>query len=118
MRIVNRNFETITEYDLSAGTLQTTTVIKENATPIDNIKKFAWADDDWEEVQMYIPYPVKTVEEQILELKRELESTDYKIIKCSECQLLGLELPYDIIGLHAERQTIRDKINELEKIIE
>lgn len=55
-----------------------------------------------------------TVEEQITSLKEQLSSTDYKIIKCSEAQLVGEELPYDIAALHAERQSIRDKINELE----
>ena len=55
-----------------------------------------------------------TAEEQIAELKAELDATDYKIIKCSECQLAGLELPYDVAALHAERQAIRDQINALE----
>ena len=39
---------------------------------------------------------------------------DYKIIKCSEASLVGEEMPYDITALHAERQALRDKINELE----
>lgn len=52
--------------------------------------------------------------EQIAKLKAQLESTDYKIIKCSEAQLVGEELPYDISELHAERQALRDRINELE----
>jgi hypothetical protein len=56
----------------------------------------------------------KTIEEQITSLKEELSSTDYKIIKCSEAQLVGEEIPYDIVALHTERQAIRDKINELE----
>ena len=54
MRVINENYETITEYDLSAGYLTNATVIKENAFPIDNVTKFAWADDDYEEVQMYV----------------------------------------------------------------
>lgn len=57
----------------------------------------------------------KTVQEQIAELKAELSATDYKVIKCSECQLLGEEMPYDVVELHAERQAIRDKINQLEQ---
>lgn len=55
--------------------------------------------------------------EEIESLKIELNSTDYKIIKCSECQMAGVELPYDIVALHAERQAIRDRINELEEVI-
>ena len=47
-------------------------------------------------------------------LKAELAETDYKIIKCYEYQLSGLELPYNIAELHAERQAIRDRINAIE----
>lgn len=49
------------------------------------------------------------------ELRKELEKTDYQVIKTSEYQLLGLEDPYDTDALHAERQALRDEINELEK---
>ena len=114
MRVVNKNFETITDYDLNLGRLESAMAIKVDATPIDNVEKFAWYEEDWEEVQMYIPNPIISTQDQIADLKRELESTDYKIIKCSECQMLGLEMPYDIAALHAERQAIRDKINVLE----
>lgn len=62
--------------------------------------------------------PAPTEEEikqrRIVELKNQLSETDYKIIKCSEYQLAGLELPYDIVELHAQRQALRDEINELE----
>lgn len=51
---------------------------------------------------------------QTNELKSQLQETDYKIIKCYEYNLAGLELPYDIQKLHNERQELRDKINELE----
>lgn len=52
---------------------------------------------------------------QIEELKIQLSFSDYKVIKCMEAQLLGEEMPYDIEAVHAERQAIRDKINELEQ---
>lgn len=51
---------------------------------------------------------------EIEKLKAQLASTDYKVIKCSEAQMAGEELPYDIVALHAERQALRDQINELE----
>lgn len=54
---------------------------------------------------------------EIATLKSQLAETDYKIVKCSEYQLAGIELPYDIQLLHTERQSLRDKINELEKLI-
>lgn len=61
----------------------------------------------------------KEIEKQKAEInsfKRRLEETDYQIIKSSEYQLLGLAAPYNLEGLHAERQELRDKINELENI--
>ena len=115
MRVINQKRETITEYDLSTGRLVPVTVIRADATPVDNVTKFAWADEDYEQAQMYVPNPVKTVQQQIGELKAQLSATDYKVIKCSECQLLGMEMPYDVEALYAQRQAIRDKINELER---
>lgn len=52
---------------------------------------------------------------EIATLKEELDGSDYKVIKCYEASLLGNDLPYDIDALHAERQSIRDKINALEE---
>lgn len=73
----------------------------------------------WNEVayQNYIaglPEPVPSAEEQIAALKAELAATDYQIIKYSEYNLAGLDAPYDIAQLHAQRQSLRDRINELE----
>lgn len=58
----------------------------------------------------------KTVEIQveITQLKAELAASDYKIIKCAECDLANESAPYNIYKLHDERQALRDKINELE----
>lgn len=39
---------------------------------------------------------------------------DWKIAKCHEYALMGLECPYDITALHQARQQARDRINELE----
>jgi len=70
---------------------------------------------DFEYDPNYGWYEVGTeVKYEIVELKKQLTETDYKIIKCYEYQLAGLELPYDIQTLHAERQALRDRINELE----
>lgn len=73
---------------------------------------------DWEYKEQPKPTPPTPEEEKqarIYELKQQLNATDYKIIKCSECSLAGLDLPYDVAALHAERQAIRDEINELEQ---
>lgn len=78
-----------------------------------------WNGESWEywtepEPEPYIPTPEEQKQAEIDRLKDELASTDYKIIKCSEYSLNGQELPYDIAELHANRQAIRDRINELE----
>lgn len=52
--------------------------------------------------------------QQISNLKEMLTASDYQIIKCYEYALNNLELPYDVVELHAERQALRDQINELE----
>lgn len=52
---------------------------------------------------------------KIKELQSELNESDYKIIKCNEYKLAGLELPYDIEELHKQRQALRDEINELQE---
>lgn len=49
------------------------------------------------------------------ELKKQLQKTDYKIIKCYEYELAGKEPPYDMKALHTERQALRDKINGQEQ---
>ena len=54
---------------------------------------------------------------EITNLKQQLSDTDYKVIKNMEAQLVNEELPYDSVTLHAERQALRDKINELEQLI-
>ena len=50
-------------------------------------------------------------------LKSELQDSDYKVIKCAEAICLNVELPYNMTALHNERQSLRDKINELEKAL-
>ena len=115
MRVINKKGETITDYDLTKGRLIPRRIVRKDAKPIDNKTKFAWNKDDFEEVQMYVPNRVKTAAEKIAELKAQLSATDYKVIKCSECQLLGQDMPYDVAELHAERQAIRDQINQLEQ---
>lgn len=52
---------------------------------------------------------------KIAQLQQQLNDTDYKIIKCQEYSLAGLELPYNIEELHTQRQAIRDQINELQQ---
>ena len=62
----------------------------------------------------------KRAAEKRLEIcKAQLAESDYKVIKCYEYSLAGLDLPYDASELHNEREAIREEIRTLEeKIIE
>ena len=42
--------------DLTLGYVTEQTVVREDAEPIDDVTKFAWADDDYETRQVYVPY--------------------------------------------------------------
>lgn len=55
---------------------------------------------------------------EIERMKSELQESDYKVIKCAEAMAVGAEMPYDVASLHKERQTLRDKINELESEVQ
>lgn len=59
MRYFNENNEEISEdsVDLDNGRLFPITVIREDAAQIDNITKFAWSDDDYEEAYLYLLNP-------------------------------------------------------------
>lgn len=45
----------------------------------------------------------------------DLQESDYKIIKCYEYFLVGLDLPYDIEALHSEREALREEIRKIEE---
>ena len=74
--------------------------------------KWIFDEEKYQEIQNQKSAEEK--EQKIVELQSQLNETDYKIIKCNEYSLAGLELPYDIETLHKERQAIRDKINQLQ----
>lgn len=59
----------------------------------------------------------EAIQAQISELKEQLSESDYKVMKCYECSLVGKALPYDIQELYTERQSIRDEINRLESLL-
>lgn len=51
---------------------------------------------------------------RINDLKALLSLSDYKVIKNYELSMAGLQLEYEPITLHNERQLIRNEINILE----
>lgn len=58
------------------------------------------------------------LEQEVRNLQCDLTASDYKVIKCYEAQLVGEPLPYDKNVIHTDRQAIRDRINELQEIID
>lgn len=71
---------------------------------------------NWEALEVYLaslPEPVVTPEEEIAELKKKLEATDYQAIKYAE----GVLTEEEYAEMKAQRQAWRDRINELEAII-
>lgn len=42
--------------DLTLGYVTEQVVIRDDAEPIDDVTKFAWADDDYETRRVYVPY--------------------------------------------------------------
>lgn len=54
------------------------TIIKEDATPIDNVTKFAWADDDYEIVKTWHEYTEEELAEQAENERLEKEQERLK----------------------------------------
>ena len=111
MRVIDNKGQTLTEYDLSAGQLRPASVIREDAVPIDDVTKFAWDAEDYEQVMLYTPNPVKTVTERIEERKQKLRETDYHIIKVME----GASTLDACVEVIKQRALWRKEINDLEQ---
>lgn len=57
------------------------------------------------------------VEKEIDRLKKELTDSDYIVIKSYEAAMIGKSVEYNMSDIHDTRQAIRDKINELEELL-
>lgn len=58
---------------MGKGILLPAKAIKEDAAPIDNVTKWAWAEDDYEDVMMYVETPEET-EGYVSQETKELEA--------------------------------------------
>jgi hypothetical protein len=54
-------------------------------------------------------------EHRIPDLKKLLQDSDYKMMKCYEAFMSEDEMPYDFESLKAQRKAWRDEINEIEE---
>ena len=61
---------------------------------------------------------IEQLEQEIISLEWALKATDYEIIKCYEYEKCGIKAPYDMDSVHKERQAKRDRINEIQKILD
>lgn len=113
MRILDEQNIELTEndIDLTTGFVMQETIIRPDACPIDDLTKFAYADEDYETILRYIVIP----EEQknatrIAELKQQLSDTDYAVIKIAE----GAATLEEYAEMIAQRSQWRKEINDLE----
>lgn len=65
---------------------------------------------------VYVPEEYE-IKKEIKRLKTELSDTDYMIIKSYESTISGQPVEYDMEKIHADRQSVRDRINELENYL-
>lgn len=70
--IYDENGNAIENPDLTLGYVTEQTVVRDDAEPIDNVTKFAWADDDYETRQVYVPY----IEEELERMAEAAERTE------------------------------------------
>lgn len=113
MRILDEQGQPLTEEqcDLTAGFLRQETIIRPEAEPIDNVAKFAWADEDYETIQRYVVIPEEERRaKRIAQLKKQLFDTDYAVIKIAE----GAATAEEYAEVIAQRQEWRAEINQLE----
>ena len=88
------------------------------------VGEFQKAVEDYHENAMQITLRWKIVKNspekvaaEIARLQSELAVTDYQVIKSYEYALAGKKSPYDPATLHSERQALRDRIGELERLL-
>lgn len=113
MRILDEQGQPLTEEqcDLKTGYLREETIIRPDAAPIDDVTKFAWADEDYETIQRYVVIPEEERrDERIAQLKQQLSDTDYAVIKIAE----GAATAEEYADIIAQRQAWRAEINQLE----
>lgn len=100
------------DLDLERGRLIPTNRIKPDAKPVDDITKFAYEDDDYEDILQYeAPDEADWLEKQIDILKRNLADTDYCILKLFE----GVATEDEYAQVINDRKVWRSKINKLQE---
>lgn len=89
MRIVDVDGNAVISPDLVAGYLVKETAIRVDADQIDDIKKFAWADGDYEDVLVYRSY--STDEREAIAAAEKKEAEREELISSAENRLSLIE---------------------------
>lgn len=72
MRTVDKDGNDIDPQGLDEDCFVEVDIVRKGADPIDDVTKFAWADDDWERVLQYCPpSPEKVAEREACEAERK-----------------------------------------------
>lgn len=117
--VIDRDGNPVEHPDLSRGHVVRSVRIKPGAAPLGH-GKVAWADDDWEDVDVYVPY----TPEQLAQIARaRLNATDYIAAKavdalmgCSDAaSMLAVLASFkaEYADVLAERAELRRTVNEL-----
>lgn len=73
--VYDQNGNQLESYDISRGYLQPRTIIRPDAAPIDNVKKFAWAEGDYQEILVYVPYASTHIPTQLDRIEAQVAYT-------------------------------------------
>lgn len=117
--VIDRDGNPVESPDLSRGHVVRSVRIKPGAAPLGH-GKVAWADDDWEDVDVFVPY----TPEQLAQIARaRLNATDYVAAKAVDA-LMGCTDAASVLDVLAafraeyadvlaERAELRRTVNEL-----
>lgn len=117
--VIDRDGNPVEHPDLSRGHVVRSVRIRPGAAPLGN-GKVAWADEDWEDVDVYVPYTT----EQLAQIARaRLNATDYVAAKAVDA-LMGCTDAASVLDVLAafraeyakviaERAELRRTVNEL-----
>lgn len=87
--------------------------------PNDPDQKYYFKNYYYKDGVLELKYILETyeVEKEIDRLKKVLSDSDYIVIKSYEATMIGQPVEYNMGEIHVSRQELRDKINELEELL-
>lgn len=86
--------------------------IKKDATPIDNVTKFAWYDDDYEEVEIWHEYTEAELEEM-----KKCDARDEQIDILNSLPDAVADLSESVSNNAVSQNDISDAVAELSEIV-